>query len=207
MSDTGISALDFAPDGRTLALAAGRRVLLWDLDAGAPGRVFPDVASVFAARFHPDGRHLAVGSGGGQIRTWDMAAPLSKPRIEGRHAGQVSGLSYAPDRRQLASCSRDGTLRLWDADTGDPVLVILAFFDGSSAAITPGGRVTPSSPGVEPELVYLVQETEGGRIQQLSHAQFRGRYASALGDDRGIVRPAPASGPVEPPPSRGARRP
>jgi WD40 repeat protein len=105
---------------------------------------------------------------------------------------RVTGLSYAPDRRRLASCSLDGTLRLWDTDTGDPLLVILAFFNESSVVVTPAGRATCSNQEMERELIYLVQETEGGPIQRLSHAQFRGRYAAALGSDRTGARAAPA---------------
>jgi WD40 repeat protein len=185
---TPVQVLDLGPDGRTLAANGGTRVRFWDSETGAPGREFPDADTVFSIRFHPDGRRLAVGNDRGQIRLWDIGAPGSTPRVEARHTGRIDGMSYAPDGRELASCDRDGTLRLWDADTGAPRLVIQTFLNGASVAVTPAGDATPGDSKLEAELIYLVQQSDAGPIERLSHAEFRDRHSGGwpkTTDDRG----------------------
>src|SRR5262245_19233743 len=73
--DGTISALAFAPDGKTLALGVGNDVILWDTAAKTKRATWAGhEAQIEALTYSPDGKTLA--SSGGQDHTvilWDVA--------------------------------------------------------------------------------------------------------------------------------------
>jgi WD40 repeat protein len=117
-----ISALAFAPDGKTLVSASdGPTLRLWDVATGKELRQFRGHRGpVCSVAFSPDGRTLASGSAGGDdptIRIWDAAT--------GRQLRQWTGaeevalhLAFAPGGQLLASAGKDGAICLWDPATG-----------------------------------------------------------------------------------------
>ncbi|CAL9286104.1 nSTAND1 domain-containing NTPase [Streptomyces sp. SudanB182_2057] len=128
---SAIEALEFSPDGRTLAAGwhAGL-VSLWNVTspddarpAGAPLSLdCPDVYSRHIA-FSPDGRTLAAAcdDDAGTIRLWDTTAPARPGRGRALKAGNpVSALAFSPDGHTLAAgASRPGAVHLWKvADPG-----------------------------------------------------------------------------------------
>ncbi|MFD8866346.1 WD40 repeat domain-containing protein [Streptomyces sp. NPDC059590] len=114
----GINALDFSPDGRTLAAAAGdSRVRLWDVSERT--RAVPlgeplSGAGVATLAFSPDAQTL-VGGGSGAVRLWEVSDPR-RPRalktLTG-FAGHISTTVFSPDGRTLAT-SEGSTVRLWE---------------------------------------------------------------------------------------------
>jgi WD40 repeat protein len=125
-----VEALAFSPDGRLLALAAGR-LQLWD---AARWRQLPLAAHTFqpsCVAFSGDGRTLAVGSYEQTVRLWSV--PQRKElRLFSGEPGQVDFLAFLPDGRTLASMSqhrvtrepgrttmyREKQVRLWDVASG-----------------------------------------------------------------------------------------
>ena len=67
--------------------------------------------------WHPDGRHLAVGSTALGIQIWDLEAQRRVARLES-HAHEVDFLTFHPSGNWLASWSWDGVMCLWDPTTG-----------------------------------------------------------------------------------------
>jgi WD40 repeat protein len=73
--------------------------------------------------WHPDGRHLAVGSTALGIQIWDLEAQRRIARLES-HAHEVDFLTFHPSGNWLASWSWDGAMCLWDPTTGRQAMQI-----------------------------------------------------------------------------------
>jgi WD40 repeat protein len=111
-----LNALAFSPDGRTLAVAAGQTVRLWDATTCAGRatlrghtRVVTDIA------FTPDGRLLASASTDGQVKLWDVAAAKERAAFDWQ-VGPVTALALAPDGMRGACGGLEGDIAVWDLD-------------------------------------------------------------------------------------------
>jgi WD40 repeat protein len=110
----------FSPDGRTLARAAYRALIVFDVsNPNRPRRLretfiaFPaDISSVV---FAPAGNTLAVAAGS-EITLWDLGDPLLPRRLGQPMRGfgrDVNSISFAGDGHTLA-VSADEQVTLWD---------------------------------------------------------------------------------------------
>lgn len=126
-----VSALAFAPDGRTVAVASEdvadlRDVTPWDVtlwnitdrdhphQLGHPRDVSGKVSSVAYAS---DGGTLAVAGVDGTTALWDVrdpehTAPL-EPALTG-HSAAVNSVAFAPDGRMLATAGVDNVAFVWE---------------------------------------------------------------------------------------------
>ncbi len=98
----GISALCFAPDGRTLVSGAwDNTVRIWDRKSGKELKRWRlpagDFTGITGLAFSPDGRRLAAVGDDGTVRLWDTAA-----------AKELTPLTTRPDRSREVAYSPDG---------------------------------------------------------------------------------------------------
>jgi len=110
-----IRTIQFASDGRVLAVAdGGGVVLLWDWKPGQTRSIRAHDLPVQSLAFSADGAMLATGGTDESIKLWDLRTLQSKPaRFDGQ-MGTVWSLALSPDGRFLASGSRDMPINVWN---------------------------------------------------------------------------------------------
>jgi WD40 repeat protein/serine/threonine protein kinase len=112
-----VTALVFAPDGRTLASGGGigsPDIRLWNVATGKEiGRLKGHTAWVSSLVFWPDGKKLASASADRTIRIWDIPTGQCLDVLRG-HRGEVWRLALLPDNETLISGGKDGAVCLWD---------------------------------------------------------------------------------------------
>jgi WD40 repeat protein len=132
----GISALAFAPDGKTLAVRGSqpRAMRLWDVATGKALRILQDEANAAAANavvynnvagaltaemaFSPDGRFLAAAGEKNQLGLWDTTTGTRLREFQLGGAQAVKRFAFSADGRSLAAVNQDGTVTLFETATG-----------------------------------------------------------------------------------------
>lgn len=149
-----IAAVAFAPDGKTVAAALGRKVLLFDADSGQLAYTLAGhPGPVNALRITPDGKTL-IACGGrpgmfGALTFWDLDRKVRRAELRG-HADAILGIALAPDGKTLASASYDRLVKLWDVANAaelrtlkehtDAVYAVAFSPDGASLATAAADR-------------------------------------------------------------------
>ncbi len=111
-----VNSLAFSRDGRWLASAGKREVLLWDVSAAQPALV-PLVANeaVRSLAFKPDSRTLAVGYADGRIVLWDIETRRPAEWAPAAKDSQPNSLAFSPDGLWLAVGRADKTVALYSS--------------------------------------------------------------------------------------------
>ena len=123
-----ITALDFSPDGKLLAVSGYHEVLLHKADgSGKVARLIGLSERVESVAFSPDGKRLAVAGGSpgrmGEIQIWDvakqkLALAVNPPNV----FDTIYGASWSPDGKLVAFGCGDNTVRAIDSTSGKQVL-------------------------------------------------------------------------------------
>jgi hypothetical protein len=191
-----VTALVFAPDGKTLASAdeAGT-VCLWDVATGLERRRFEGHRTrVSALAFSPDGKTVASGSGDGSLYLWTVASGKRLLALEG-HDDWVMSVAFSPDGKTLASGSYDQTARLWDVSSGKVLRVLKGHAEAvSGVSFSPDGHKLATG---DYEGALRIWDVASAR--QVFHARLRKKRMEILGvvycaAGRTVVSASPMSG-------------
>jgi WD40 repeat protein len=191
----------FSPDGRKLAIVAGKFAGLRLIDV-APGSAtrgkplsFPVVRpGPLAVAFSPDGSHLAGGDDN-LVRLWDVATGKEVRRLdwEGRSACAVA---FDADGRTVAAVARDGQVRVWQVATGKQTEAFrLPFQPGdrepaARLAFSPGRRwLAAAPPGKVIRLVLMQTGREVNVSSTMPGSHFSFAYAFSP-DGKHLVTPS-----------------
>jgi WD40 repeat protein len=120
-----IATLDFAPDGKLLAVGGFHEVLLCTAEGELAARLVGLSERIQSVKFSPDGSLLAV-TGGlparmGEVQVWDVAKRKLKLSVPVSY-DTVYGVSWSPDGSKIGFGCADNTVRAIDAATGEQVL-------------------------------------------------------------------------------------
>ncbi|MDE0400684.1 MAG: trypsin-like peptidase domain-containing protein [Candidatus Poribacteria bacterium] len=129
-------------------------VLLWSL-VGEGGKLHSPIqhnASVYTAKFSPDGSTFATGSADKLIRLWDTNTARHNLTFTG-HKDSVSDIDFSPDGTTLVSASPDGTILLWDTIGARTRIEISEHTGGIKAlAYTEDNRIRACGTGLDGKL-------------------------------------------------------
>jgi WD40 repeat protein len=128
-NDSPVSALAFAPDGKSLVIGTFKGVVRvvevasWKvtrmIDLDAP------VRSVAASR-----KQVLVGYEDGTVAVLNFGELDSIPQVR-RQTGSINALAFSANGKRFASASADGTIKVWDTGT----LKLICSLEGRSAAV------------------------------------------------------------------------
>ena len=119
VSESSLTALAFAPDGKALAVVGleDESVELLDPARRAPRRRLPVRDPVTAVTFSPDGRLLATGTENGRVVLFDPRAG-SRLWALPMDGGRVGAVAFSPDGRLLATGTEEGSVVMSDPGAG-----------------------------------------------------------------------------------------
>lgn len=134
---TGVSEIEIAPNGRTLAAAGAHAARVWDLETGAEIKDLWEAGS-WGVEFSADS-HFVYFHTPQSLRRYEMADGrdmLSFDTVD----GNTQSLSLSSDEELIAShLTESGGICLWDTDTGRLIKTIEnGPGDWGSAAFVPG---------------------------------------------------------------------
>jgi hypothetical protein len=110
-----VSAVDFSPDGGSLAASTGRGIAVWDTAAleDAPTIHLPQIEMESVVGYTPDGRHIVTQEspeesvfGTGKILIWDVDRELVVAEIPTRASAYE--IEFAESGASIAAYSTDG---------------------------------------------------------------------------------------------------
>lgn len=113
----------FSSDGRLLASASGRTIVVWDAESGRELQTIEQDGQIIALSFSLDSNTLIsanksrVYGENVTINLWDAESTREWVSLKG-HGAPITGLSFSSDGRTLASASGDRVIKLWDVVSG-----------------------------------------------------------------------------------------
>jgi WD40 repeat protein len=140
-----VTAMQFAPDGGSLAIVTERdgSIALWDLAARVVRMCFRHPSPVTSLAFSPDGRLLAAGGRDDRwLIVWDVESGNRRMQVQDG-PGFAAAVAFSPDGALLAS-ARLSThdVCLWDLASGRPRRVFRGHARSvNSVAFSPDGEL------------------------------------------------------------------
>jgi WD40 repeat protein/class 3 adenylate cyclase len=149
------TSIAYLPDGTLAVSWFDGGTTIWDPSSGRRLKHFHVGGAAVAAS--SDGRTLAVGQLNGDVALIDVRTGAVR-RMDGHHAGPVTGAVFTRDGRTVITSGIDGQIKLWDVATSR----LLATFSGSGApAVSPDGNTLYSSSSGSAIAVWDLGGTRG----------------------------------------------
>ncbi len=119
ISSDGVQALAFSPDGRWIAVAAGKQVAR--LRLAVDGSVWSATSmlsseqkeEVLACAVSPDGRVIAAVDAGGALHLFDSVSLTRTKEVRGAHPRKATAVGFTADGRYVLTGGQKGRVRAW----------------------------------------------------------------------------------------------
>jgi len=177
------SILCYAPDGNSLAMARGGKLLVLDPATGKVTASFGDRrAGIYSLAYSLDGKTLAVATHNPGLQLWDIASgkmirAIDDPKNPARSS--VGAVAFSADGKMLASGSWDRII-LYDPSTGKEIKHLETAMQAvHGVAFTPDGKTLVSG---STNLGIGVWDVASGKIRFRCHPGMIGR-SMALSPD------------------------
>ena len=109
-TESEITGLAFAPDGKTIAIATdSAQFLLWNFERGTLERLDTRAEKNYQPAFSADGRLLAIAVPDG-IQLWDVS---DRQLLRTLEIPAVLSLAFSPDQKLLVAGTRQDIIYLW----------------------------------------------------------------------------------------------
>jgi WD40 repeat protein len=150
-------ALSWSPDGKSLASSEWENVRVWDI---AAKKLQLRCSGVFVGWTADSAAVITQDNASGLVRWWDRR---TGERLRKTKSDLLPGFSIARPDGRFAACVERACLDIWEIDRGRTALTLIPLRDGEWLAVRPDGHYR-GSPGVEKELVYVVQTEKGQEL-------------------------------------------
>ena len=146
--ESGISCIDFSPDGKLIASGSSDKTIkLWN---AADGRelltLYGHTDPVTSITFSPDGTLLASGGGtlfkSGEVKLWNIKDGREIMTLH-KQKHSVTSVAFSPDGTLLASGS-DGAITLWNIPDGQEITTLEGHSAIESITFSPDGTLLTS---------------------------------------------------------------
>jgi WD40 repeat protein len=171
MTDTlldHVTALDFSPDGKVLAVGGGEpsrsgEVKLFSVESGQLVLAIkePHSDTVNCVRYSPDGTQIASCAADRFVKVWNVADGKFVRSFEG-HTHHVLGVTWKLDGRVLVSSGADNVLKIWDTRTGDQLRTVQNQFNKEVTSVSFVGDTDTVVAVSGDNRVRLVNSSNGG---------------------------------------------
>jgi len=169
-----VLSLAWAPDGKSLASGSTDALVnLHNASTGKSLQTFDQAGSppaVTALAFAANGAVLLAGRANYTCQLWNVHTGKVEHNLQA--LAPVERVGWSPGGSTAASGNQDRTVRFWDAATGQPRGTLIAEPNQVTAVSSEGHY--RHAPGVEPDLVYVVQLERGQ--ETLTLAEFAMKY-------------------------------
>ena len=179
----------FAPDGRSIATAAGYSsdVQVFDATSGKETHRFDLVTNSHVVAYSPTGKVIAAAGDGYTIRQWDLETGKESVGIPG-HRSSVVSIAFSPDGSTLASVDGEGKLIFWDAISCIQQRRVIDP-EGTSAfrsvAFAPDGRSVATGSADSP--CRIGEVGTGRELVRIRHDDFLGVNAVRFSPDGNLL--------------------
>ncbi len=125
-----VTALDFSPDGKLLAVGSGPpsrfgELKIFDAATRELVRDFGEVHSdtILCVKFSPDGKYIVTSAADKLCRLFDVATGQMLRAFEG-HTHHVLAVAWRDHGMSVATASADNTIKTWKVETGEQIRTI-----------------------------------------------------------------------------------